>query len=197
MVNAYSFWEKAIIATSSWRVEDAIQFVQKIKMKEECFSQTEDVINDFVFYYDGSRYEQTFLCFERAVAGKELTQKEREDFWQSIVFYNYLQFCQEGSRKPIKNEYWNASEEAFKEILEEYLPDFIIIWGNRLYDGLPDWNGEHSVLSVSESESTDVWIYTIKGKRIPAMRVVHPSTPNGKNWEYWHNFYEKLWLLKV
>ncbi len=169
----------------------------KEKMREDCFSQTEDVISDFVFYYSGSRYEQTFLCFERAVLGKELTQKEREDFWQSIVFYNYLQFCQEGPRKPVKQEYWNNSELAFKEILEEYLPDYIIVWGNRLYDGLPDWNGEHAVLTVSENDSTDIWIYTIKGKRIPAMRVVHPSTPIGKNWGYWHDYYEKLWLLKV
>ena len=76
----------------------------KEKMREDCFSQTEDVISDFVFYYSGNRYEQTFLCFERAVAGKELTQEEREEFWQSIVFYNYLQFCQEGPRTPIKDE---------------------------------------------------------------------------------------------
>ena len=142
-------------------------------MREECFSQTEDVMSDFVFFYSGSRYEQTFLCFERAVLGKELTQKEREDFWQSIVFYNYLQFCQEGPRKPVKQEYWNISELAFKEILEEYLPDYIIIWGNRLYDGLPDWKGEHAVLTVSGNDSTDIWIYTIKGKRIPAMRLLY------------------------
>ena len=166
-------------------------------MDEDCFSQTEGVISDFVFHYSGVRYEQTFLCFERAVLGKELTQQEREDFWQSIIFYNYLQFCQEGPRKPIKQEYWDISELAFKEILEDYLPDFIIIWGNRLYEGLPDWNGEHIVLKVSENDSTDIWIYSIKGKRIPAMRVVHPSTPNGKNWPYWHAFYEGLWNLHV
>ena len=35
----------------------------KEKMLEECFSQTEDVISDFVFYYSGSRYEQTFFVF--------------------------------------------------------------------------------------------------------------------------------------
>lgn len=122
-------------------------------MREECFSQTEDVIGDYVYSYTGSRYEQTFLCFERAVLGK-------------------------------------------KEILEEYLPDYIIVWGNRLYEGLPDWNGEHAILKVSENDKTDVWIYTINGKRIPAMRVLHPSSPVGKNWMYWHAFYEDFWQFR-
>lgn len=165
----------------------------KDKMQEVCLSQTEVVISEFVYNYSGAPYEQTFLCFERAVLGKELTQKEREEFWHSIVFYNYLQFCQEGPRKPIKQEYLNTSELAFKELLEEYMPDYIIIWGDRLYDVLPDWQGEHAVLKVSEKDSTDIWIYTIKGKRIPAMRVYHPSTPAGKSWPYWHEYYEKLW----
>ena len=168
----------------------------KEKMREECFSQTEDVIGDYVYSYTGSRYEQTFLCFGRAVLGKELSQEEREDFWQSIVFYNYIQFCQDGARKPIKQEYWEISELAFKEILEEYLPDYIIVWGNRLYEGLPDWNGEHAILKVSENDKTDVWIYTINGKRIPAMRVLHPSSPVGKNWMYWHAFYEDFWQFR-
>ena len=61
-------------------------------MKSECHSFTEDVINDYVYHYSGQPYEQTFLCFERALYGKELSQQEREDLWNSIIFYNYIQF---------------------------------------------------------------------------------------------------------
>ena len=166
------------------------------KMTEECFSQTEDVINGFVYSYSGEPYEQTFLCFERAILGKEATQEEREELWNGLVFYNYLQFDQAGPRKPIMPEYWAKSELAFKEMLEEYMPDYIIVWGVRLYEGLADWGGEHSLLQISENDSSDVWTYTIQGKKIPALLVHHPSSPTGKSWPYWHEVYEKFWKPK-
>ena len=50
----------------------------KVNMRSECFSQTQDVIEEFVNDYRGESYQQTFLCFERALAGRELTQNERE-----------------------------------------------------------------------------------------------------------------------
>lgn len=54
----------------------------KNNMYDECFTQTLDVVKRFVYEYNGKSYLQTFLCFERAVFGKELTQEEREYFWQ-------------------------------------------------------------------------------------------------------------------
>lgn len=169
----------------------------KEKMKEGCFSQTEDVLDGFIHSYSGESYEQTFLCFERAILGKEATQEEREELWNGVVFYNYLQFDQAGPRKPIMPEYWAESELAFKEMLERYMPDFIIVWGVRLYEGLPDWGGKHSLLHISENDSTDVWTYTIQGKKIPALLVHHPSSPTGKSWPYWHEVYEKFWNYNV
>lgn len=162
------------------------------KMHTGCFSQTEDVISNFVYYYNGESYEQTFLCFERAILGKKATQEEREELWQGIIFYNYLQFDQYGPRKPIKQEYWAESELAFRELLEHYMPDNIIIWGVRLYNGLPDWGGKHTLLQISENDYADVWTYTINGKGIPALKVYHPSTPIGKSWLYWHDVYNKF-----
>lgn len=167
------------------------------KMKEDCFSQTEDVLETFVYSYSGESYEQTFLCFERAILGKKATQEEREELWDGVVFYNYLQFDQADPRKPIMPEYWAESELAFKEMLEEYMPDYIIVWGVRLYEGLPDWGGKHSLLQISENDSTDVWTYTIQGKKISALLVHHPSSPTGKSWSYWHEVYEKFWKFEA
>ena len=161
-------------------------------MKDDCYSQTEDVVNTFIHYYDGERYLQTFLCFERAIVGKELTQEEREEFWQSVMFYNYIQFSQSGARIAPQADHWEKSELAFRELLEEYMPDYIIVWGARLYNGLPNWDGEGSVLQISENAKTDVWTYNVKGKRIPAIKVHHPSSPSGKSWNNWHEFYKKF-----
>ena len=165
---------------------------KKENMKDDCYSQTEDVVNTFIHYYDGERYLQTFLCFERAIVGKELTQEEREELWQSVMFYNYIQFSQSGARIAPQADHWEKSELAFRELLEEYMLDYIIVWGIRLYNGLPNWDGEGSVLQISENAKTDVWTYNVKGKRIPAIKVHHPSTPSGKIWNYWNEFYKKF-----
>lgn len=166
-----------------------IPICNKNKMGPHCASITNVVVKSFINNYDGSSELQSFLCFERAIAGKALSQEERVELWDKLMFYNYIQFAQPGPRCPINSEYWEHSGMALKEILETYLPDYIIVWGCRLYNGLPDFDGVHSLLTI-EGESTDIWTYTIKGKTIPAMKVYHPSSPKGKNWNYWHKFYK-------
>ena len=163
---------------------------KKELMNEVCFSQTEVAISEFITDYVGRGDQQTYLCFERAMTGKILTLVEREEFWNSIMFYNYIQFCQSGPRKPLPSEYWADSEKAFQEILEKYAPDYIVVWGSRLYKGMPEWNCKYSILKLSEDDWTEVRVYHINNKLIPAMRVYHPSTQIGKSWSYWHQFYE-------
>lgn len=158
-------------------------------MNYHCHEKTNIVVNSFIQNYDGSGEYQSFLCFERAIAGKVLSQEEREDLWRKLMFYNFIQFAQPGPRCSIHQEYWEHSGKAFKELLETFQPDYIIVWGCRLYKGLPDMDGSHSSLTI-DGDSTDIWTYTINGKNIPAMKVYHPSTPRGKNWNYWHKFYK-------
>ena len=162
-------------------------------MQEECFSQTEDVVENYRDNYNGEPYLQTYLCFERAIYGRALTQQEREEFWNGIIFYNYLQFSVGNeARVPISPEYWDKSVEPFKELLETYMPDRIIVWGiGDLYANLPDWGGKASKIEI-DGTALDVWTYTIKGKGIPAMAIYHPSTPIGKSWSTWHPFYKQF-----
>lgn len=156
-------------------------------MKAECHSQTEDVIEEFISDYRGDSYQQTFLAFERALAGREINEDERQQLWNSVVFYNYFQLDTTGARQAPNMEAQEMSEASFRQLLEELMPDAIIVWGVRLYDLLPGWDGKETTLDVGE-ESTRVWHYTINGKDIPAMCVYHPGSPIGKSWPYWHQF---------
>ena len=151
--------------------------------------ETIGVVKEFVYKYWGAPYQQTFLCFERALAGRELNQEEREQLWNSIMFYNYFQKSTTGPRTEPDMTAQKDSEEAFRELLESYQPDAIIVWGQRLYNLLPAWDGNESSIEV-DGDSCPVWYYPIKGKSIPAMRVYHPSAPAGKNWELWHQFHK-------
>ena len=146
-------------------------------------------IKEFVYDYWSAPYQQTFLCFERALAGREISQEEREQLWNSIIFYNFFQKSTIGPRTGPDMTVQQESEEAFRELLEQYQPDAIIVWGQRLYNLLPGWDGTETTIEIGD-DSTRVWHYNIRGKTIPAMSVHHPSAPTGKHWAYWHQFHK-------
>lgn len=164
----------------------------KENMDSACYSQTQDVIYDMIYKYKGEPYQRTFICFERAMLGKELTQAERETFWHSVIFYNYLQYSQSAPRTTPQSEHWAESKEAFSELLEKYSPEKIIVWGVRLYDYLHNINGKNYKLIVSDNNTAEVRYISLNGQNIPALKMTHPSCPIGKNWEYWHKIISKF-----
>lgn len=153
---------------------------------------TQWVIHDIAYEPGGQSYRATFTCFERAMAGRPMTQKEREEFWERVMFYNYLQFPTAGPRSSPKPEHWSASEGAFVELLETYMPDIIIVWGVRLYNALPPLGGKGKVIKLENGDTSDYWIYPVKGKEIPALKIHHPSAPSGRNWEFWNMVIDKF-----
>lgn len=164
---------------------------QKNKMESSCLDFTIDVILEYLDCHNGSWWHNTFLSFERNLFNKELTQNEAKDFWGRVIFYNYIQFALPKAGVKPNSEFWAPSEIAFREIVEHYTPDKIIAWGTRLYDGLPGWDGHHSIIQVGDYQ-TDVWEYTIKGKVIPVLKIHHPCCPNGKSREKWFSLYNKF-----
>ncbi len=162
--------------------------------KEDFEQQTIEYIKDILFNNKGLPYQQTALSFERAIVGKKkLTQAEREDFWNSVIFYNYIQKSLpklDGKRTEFTANDLVGSDSAFDFILGTYLPDLIIVWGFRLFKILPPWGSVRSELELSSGEKTDIRMYYVCGKSIPAIKVAHPSCPKGRQWEYWHQFYD-------
>ena len=157
--------------------------------EEDNRNQTIDVITEIIDDYRGDGYQQTFLCFERALAGREINEEERRKLWNSVMFYNYFQLETSGPRKYPNMDSAKMSEEAFRELLEVYQPEAIIMWGVRLFDLTPAWGGHETKLTTEVGE-TRIWHYNINGHDIPAMMVYHPSSPDGKSWPYWHHFHK-------
>lgn len=155
-------------------------------MDETCFNQTKDVISEI---RDQDWCSRTFSNFERTIFGKIPTQDERIFLWDSVIFYNYLQYAQSGPTRPLEqnDEAYKDSETAFKELLETHMPDYIIAWGMRLYDITPNWEGEQSSIEIEENGKANVWTYTINGKKIPTLFIYHPAY-GGYSWSSWHPF---------
>ena len=157
------------------------------RLHKECAEFTRNVIND---YLDESKERQnwmrTFLKFERALANAD-TNIDRNSIWNHLMFYNYLQRPLRGLRMA-GEKYYEEAKEPFFAILEKYKPDYIIVWGRRLFVNLPSENvleGEYM-----PSIEINIWSYQIDGHTILVLPVVHPS--GGFLWGYWHEVIVEL-----
>ncbi len=158
------------------------------------------ITNDIIRYFlqpdrEAEGWMNTYTKFERALAGKVLSQREREQMWNSLLFYNYVQTPMSGARvAPTKQEF-RDSDGAFFEVLERYRPDCIIVWGVRLYNSLPDCGGALPDLTLPNGDSTGRWGYRLKdGSVVPVLSIYHPSA--GFDTDYWHRmmhqFFQEL-----
>lgn len=116
------------------------------------------------------------------------SEEHPNDFWDSVVFYNYLQvYLEQHNDYPNKaddEEIFQVSKINFFNILENYKPDLIISVSKRLYyNFLPEegkWNEElSSKLSRKLKIYRDFWNYKTNGKSIPCTWIHHLSSPFG------------------
>lgn len=134
----------------------------------------------------------TFTKFERSLVGHETDRDERIKIWNSLIFYNYLQEPMSDVRLAGTKDQYMKAESALFIVLEKYLPDYMIVWGNRLWNYIPtkNWVGKPPMnvdnFSVMHGE------YLLSGnKRVKTIRVYHPSS--GYSWDYWYKVLN-LWL---
>jgi hypothetical protein len=138
--------------------------------KNKCFA-TINVINEYLngtSEYDGRIF--TALC--KICLGKEhLDSEDKHRFFDSIVFYNYLQESLGGPGDRPTSEQWKQSQPAFLEILEQYKPDCLLVLGKALWFQLPDGEG-----SIKDSPFKYSWIYPLSGgHKVLATFIYHPS----------------------
>ena len=135
-------------------------------------------------------YKNTYTKFERALAGKPLSTTEKEELWNRVIFYNYVQCPISEARKAPTNQEFDASEQPFFDILEKYQPDNVLVWGKRLYNHLPRKGYQLPDLEVN-GDSFEVWAYELtNGHIVKLLSITHPSaafTP-----EYCHSIIHKF-----
>lgn len=125
-------------------------------------------------------WHNTYTKFAKSFIGNiEYNQKNKEEFWQHVLFYNYVQTSVPQRGVPPSDTQFQESEKAFFEVLSQYQPDLIIVWGKRLYNNLPQQGTQLPDLQISQGiyagESSEVWSYTIGGKTIALLPITHPS----------------------
>ena len=133
----------------------------------------------------------TFLKFERSLVGKETTAQDSRKIWDSVLFYNYLQVLLSGPREAGTDQQYKDSSASFYEVLSQYRPDLLIVWGKRVWQKLP-WQGwtEGETIHVDDYP-IDNGTYTLPcGHKVKTVCVYHPSV--GYSWDYWHRVIQKF-----
>lgn len=112
--------------------------------------------------------------------GKQtITIDDKIQFWDSVVYYNYVQSALEKARVSPNINYWKEAEEPFKAIIDKLSPDFILILGERLWENLPgkagiDWPDGPIIKYGNILERT--WYYKATKKNILSFYIYHPSS---------------------
>lgn len=136
-------------------------------------------------------YKNTYSKFINSLAGKKLDKKEQSTFWNKVLFYNYVQEAMPSwDTLPNKRQYLEA-ETPFFEVLEEYKPDIIFVWGSSTYNNLPKKGSQLEDLSLDTGEEFELWSYTTKNGHISkVLKITHPSSAYAS--AYWNLIMNKL-----
>ena len=139
---------------------------------EECRNKTLIGVKEFLANPKGGLYRR----FTDIFIGHKCTPEETQMFWDSFVFYEYVQVALERAGMSPKQHQWETGEKPFFEVIAEYNPDVIIAWGKRL------WNNMQPNTPFIDNSFLNRWDgglrYYNNGKRdIPAYFCYHPSRP--------------------
>ena len=137
-----------------------------------------DQVNAVYTYAFWTRVAGAFLGHKPVIA-------EKQDFWRSVAFYNYIQESAGfGPRVRPKPEMWTKSKAGFAEVLHEHAPQVLIVLGYQLWNNLPDLEGAWDK-PITGAPQTQTWRYPLsKGGSCLAYGIKHPSSGfTGSEWQ--------------
>lgn len=165
--------------------------------QSECSNFTLNVLNSYLNYKRGSgeheRWMNTFTRFTNILLGEQVNNETLINFWNAVIFYNYVQSSTNGPRIAPTPKQFEDSKDGFIKILKKYKPDLILVWGERLWNNLPNtgrW-GEENILDNANGR---FYYYNINNKEIPAYSIYHPSS-SSFSYEYSKHLKESINLV--
>lgn len=144
---------------------------------------TKYIVKKFLAYKNGDeRHESwmnTFTRFSNIVTSNMKTKMDTHEFWESVMFYNYIQRPLYNSRvSPTHDEFVNSAK-AFKGIIEKYKPKYIVVWGKRLWNHLLSTD----LLVFSEEKNE---FYIINNDGLTGSNIFHVYHPSSSYFNYAH-----------
>ena len=170
----------------------------KRDLHSKCADFTKNVINDYLNPSHVASWKKTFSTFINSMFGRLTSEQERKDFFDSVVFYNYLQVSagedaySTGNYNFAKNRHLNA----FYEVLNNVGPDVVVSWGSKVWDALPDnWNNygetdKGNGIRIGNQLFKNYYTYPYNNRKILLIGVRHPSV--GYSTEFHYGIFSEL-----
>ena len=151
---------------------------------KECASFTIKAVNNYIKWRETGEnptpeykgWLKTFFNFTKAFFGYEPDFKqEKRELWDKVLFYNFVQTSvSKWNQKPNSVDY-KKSQVPFMEVINEYNPDIILVWGSDAFNRTPD-GGKSDEPITFEDIIAERYIYTLNsGKQCSMIKIHHPS----------------------
>ena len=167
-----------------------------------CTQFTQNTIGVYLNPNEHGKWKKTYSTFLNSIFGKGTSLSERTRFFDSVAFYNFLQVSagDNATSANAYNYYDPKHLAAFYEMLNEVLPDIILLWGNRVWDVLPnDWgDGEAKKgdpIPVRNLAFTQYLTYPFHGTEITLVGTHHPCS--GFPSEFYHEVFSRLGVVPI
>lgn len=91
-----------------------------------------------------------FSRIQRLVTGGRggFTNAERENFWNRVAFYNFIQTSLDKQGLRPTYEMWQAGTEPYLQTLQELSPNIILVLGAELNRHLPSISGNITICDI-------------------------------------------------
>jgi hypothetical protein len=147
-------------------------------------SQTMNVGNDAIGYEEGRGYwnkSKFYTRIARMFGYDYRSFSQRKLFWESVVYYNFLQVVLTKAREIPPAKAWSESVSAFRETLEEHRPDFVVSFSKRMWPHIPKDSGTalYNELGV---DCRSGYIALTDGHSVRMINFLHP-TSFGFRWQ--------------
>lgn len=153
-----------------------------INPTDEIRNFTNTIVNKFLDFKKGNekfeKWMNTFTKFSNVYMykGKKIDNLECQDWWNNVAFYNFIQVPMSSPRESPSKEDFENSYNAFVEVCEVLKPDFIILWGYRLYGKMNQKDMTHENIPNKYNLN-----FLNLDRKYPFLTVPHPSSRHHNN----------------
>ncbi|MGL4562023.1 MAG: hypothetical protein ACRCV0_07050 [Brevinema sp.] len=136
--------------------------------------------------------QRTFNNFKAVITGDY--HSDNHEFWNNVIFYNYIQgfvgnsaLSDHRDKQYMNEEMIEKSKKALFEIINEYTPNLVIVWGKDWNGMLGSWMPENKWNWIDED--LFLWKYD-EYPNVLFWNIKHPST--AFSYDEYHQKFQKV-----
>lgn len=133
-------FEKRVFVVGASHYADGFEDCLRGNGREIWRAMTRNAVRDYLDpnFRAETKWKATYTSFINAVFGRSATAEERRRFFDSVVFFNYLQRTEGRDGNESRPEFYSEDRHflAFREIVSALEPDIIIVWGRKVWNEL-------------------------------------------------------------